>query len=120
MRAMQLQVFQYLKDMITAFHAEDVSEANLTGYKSVLKGLISILLSAFSVSALPDNSLLVEVYCMLLHSQSALCHQFWEEDFRSSALRSLLDTARVRFPLIQFNELIQILTALSSGMLSPF
>ncbi len=88
----------------------------MTGYKSVLKGLLSALMTSFQITHLPDYDSIVGLYCELLTNQPVICHQFWENDYHNESLRSLFETAQMRFPLIQFTPFLQILKALSADV----
>jgi len=107
-KSMELKAIPFLVTMLKEGFSLD--DANLTGYKSVLKGLLSILLTAFNVEYLPS---LVEFHQEIFSGQPLLCHQFWEQDYPKDTLRGLLDLARHHFPY-EFEPLLLVLTSLAS------
>lgn len=76
------------------------------------------LVELVPVELIPDFDGLVEVWVTLFgasesNTAAALCHQFWETDFkRGVARRAILDVARSRFP-IHLKPLIRLLRAMT-------
>ena len=72
----------------------------MLAYKSVLRGLILSLFTAFSVSDILryDSTLIIDLYCELFRNQPELCHIFWEEDFQNEARGILLTITKQEFP----------------------
>lgn len=94
------------------------NDPNLTGYKSVLKGVISVLFTSFQVTHLPQYNELVDLYSQIFLNQPSLCDQFWNEDFSNIAQVSLLKTATLRFPYVEFLPLVKICNSLTSSSTS--
>lgn len=76
------------------------------------------LVELVPVELIPDFDGLVEVWVTLFgasesSTSAALCHQFWDTDFkRGFARRAILDVARSRFP-IHLKPLIRLLRAMT-------
>lgn len=112
-RARQCDVFKYLLHSLKGpcyAESEDIS----IGYKSVLKGLFTIIMVGFEIQNISDFDTFVECTIELYNKQVELCNQFWTDDFYHEERRSFLDISRARFPA-QFNLFIRLLNSLASG-----
>ncbi|KAL6078094.1 hypothetical protein QOT17_001703 [Balamuthia mandrillaris] len=109
-KALRLSAFQFLKNMVQ--NGFDPEEPNLTGYKSVLKGLVTAIFTAFDISLFPNYELIVEFYCELFQTEPGLCRQYWEHDHQHAPRRALMTIAISCWP-IQFNQLLKLLSALA-------
>jgi hypothetical protein len=86
-------------------------QPNVTGYKSVIKGFMSALLTSFNINYLTEYDSLVHLYTEIFQSEVGLSHQFWEVDYTNDNLRSLLDTEKRKFPLVA-NQFLPIIISL--------
>ncbi|KAF9445018.1 hypothetical protein P691DRAFT_777875 [Macrolepiota fuliginosa MF-IS2] len=95
-----------------------ITDPNAIAFRSLLKGLVIVLVELIPVEHIPDFDLFVEVWVTLFgrsESQSitAICGQFWQSDWKHGiARRAIFDVARSRFP-IQFLPLLRLLRAMS-------
>lgn len=114
-----LSAFECLQNLVKFGLKED--DPNSIGHKSVLKGLLTSVLTAFHVSSLPDFPAVVEIFCGLFDHTEILISQFWAFDCQPSSstasteeppLRSVLDHAASSFPFDTLS-LLKLLKALS-------
>ena len=86
-------------------------DSNEIAYKSIIKGLLNILLCTQSVSTLPDRSKLVSVFSSLYNDSSILCNHYWTLDHSTESGQSLLEATRRSFP-VNFSDFITLITSL--------
>lgn len=113
LHAYRLDVIPFLSDTLRSKFLERDPVFSTT-VKSVLCGLLTLLISEFTVGSLPHFDSLIDLACLIYTDNENLCVRFWELDFPSPAKRSLLEYARSRFPL-HFEPFLRLLTALSSS-----
>ncbi|KAJ3240359.1 hypothetical protein HDU81_004027 [Chytriomyces hyalinus] len=112
-KANELGVFDYLENS-TKSYADIQDNPNIVGYKSVLKGLLTLFISCFNVSDTPKFGAIVSCFVQLFQGSPDLCEQFWLQDYPLPDRRSLLDAARNKFPLEQ-GGLVKLLCSLCSN-----
>ncbi|KAI8620211.1 nucleoporin subcomplex protein binding to Pom34-domain-containing protein [Chytriomyces sp. MP71] len=112
-RANQLGVFQYLYSSTQAYAVIE-DNPNVIGYKSVLKGLLTLFVASFNVDDSPQFDAIVTCFTQLFKNSPDLCEQFWLQDYPVEERRTLLDAARSRFPYQQ-SGLIKFLGSLISS-----
>lgn len=100
-----------VKSLVKSMKGYEVDEVNCVGYKSVVKGLIMLYLEGFPVNRMPGFEVIVDCVAEIFEGNSLLAMQFWQHDFKDAEKRSVLDTARSRFP-IKFGELTRLIVAL--------
>lgn len=114
-RALKLNVFGYMNEILESQICRE-DDPNDSGYRFVLKGLLSAFLSTIQPYFLPVDSYigLVDCVCTLFDNQPALCLEFWKKDFENEDLSTLLNTARGRFP-VSFVDFTRLLASLSGS-----
>eukprot|EP00698_Gefionella_okellyi_P023327 TRINITY_DN7939_c0_g1_i1.p1 TRINITY_DN7939_c0_g1~~TRINITY_DN7939_c0_g1_i1.p1 ORF type:complete len:1865 (-),score=337.65 TRINITY_DN7939_c0_g1_i1:1772-6928(-) len=86
---------------------------NLLAYKSVVRGLMCVLVKVFDVGSFPQQQyeLIVDIACKIYTNMPGLCSQFWDD--MEDGMRVLLSTMRMRFPL-EISPMLKLLTALAA------
>eukprot|EP00898_Chlorokybus_atmophyticus_P008278 jgi/Chlat1/8451/Chrsp80S00649 len=98
------------------------NEPHVTGYKSILKNLLSSFFAAYDVGTQQLGKEDLETFTVILsevfQGQQELCSQFWnDDDDFDIPLRRFLDVLRALFPY-QLLPLMRVLSALSEGSFS--
>ncbi|CAH3134960.1 unnamed protein product [Pocillopora meandrina] len=108
-KALQCSVFKYLLGMLRSeeFSTNDVVSNTC---KSLIYGLMVIVLALFDEDTLGELPLLVSVLSQTL-TEKGLCVDFWDSDLNTGA-GLLLNSARSWFPL-QFCPFVQLLKSLA-------
>ncbi|KAJ7394471.1 hypothetical protein OS493_000282 [Desmophyllum pertusum] len=108
-KALQCSVFQYLLGMLKS---DEFSRNNPVSNtcKSLIYGLMVIVLALFDEDTLGQLQLLVSVLSQAL-SQKGLCVDFWDSDLNAGA-GLLLNSAKSWFPL-QFRPFLELLKSLA-------
>jgi len=73
--------------------------ASVLAYRSVIKGLVSLLALVFDVARSPRHAELRRLQVAVCRGQAALCRQYWLADYANPLLSSSLDDCRIHFPL---------------------
>ncbi|KAJ3357052.1 hypothetical protein HDU91_005460, partial [Kappamyces sp. JEL0680] len=89
-------------------------DSNEIAYKSILKGLLNMILATQNVSTLPGRPRLVRVFADLFSGSTALVSQFWTRDFSSASGGSLLEATQRAFPA-SFSDFMTLLESLVAG-----
>ncbi|KAJ3085558.1 hypothetical protein HK102_014055 [Quaeritorhiza haematococci] len=110
-RAYGSNALSYIYRSLTQFSCYTDDDNNALGYRSVIKGLMTLFMVCFPINKLPQYELFVECTIALYNNTPELCIQFWEQDYPIEERRSLLETTRNRFPL-QFSPFVRLLKAL--------
>ncbi|XP_048580591.1 nucleoporin NUP188 isoform X2 [Nematostella vectensis] len=108
-KALQCHVFEYLESMLT-FEAFSASSPVAFICKSLVYGLMFIVLGLFQEDTLGDIKLLVSVLSLAL-MEKGLCIDFWDTNLSAGA-GLLLKSAAKWFPL-QFSPFLQLLKSLA-------
>ncbi|XP_068699835.1 nucleoporin NUP188-like isoform X3 [Montipora foliosa] len=108
-KALQCSVFQYLLGLLKS---EEISRSSPVSNtcKSLIYGLMVVVLALFHEDTLGDLQLLVSVLSQTL-TEKGLCLDFWDSDL-STGVGLLLNSARSWFPL-QFSPLLELLKSLA-------
>jgi len=108
-KALQCSVFQYLLGMLKSDEfSRSTPVANTC--KSLIYGLMVVVLALFHEDTLGDLQLLVSVLSQAL-TEKGLCVDFWDSDLSTGA-GLLLNSARSWFPL-QFRPFLELLKSLA-------
>ncbi|KAI9144813.1 nucleoporin subcomplex protein binding to Pom34-domain-containing protein [Paraphysoderma sedebokerense] len=114
-RAKMAKAYQYnAVDAIVLLLKSDLvspEESYNVAYRSIIKGLFNLLLTACQASSLPGYESLVDWMCLVYDNEPSLTREFWESDRRFASHSSLLDIARSRFPA-EISPFVRILTSL--------
>ncbi|XP_067051394.1 nucleoporin NUP188-like isoform X1 [Acropora muricata] len=108
-KALQCSVFQYLLGLLKSDEMSRSSPVSNT-CKSLIYGLMVVVLALFHEDTLGDLQLLVSVISQTL-TEKGLCLDFWDSDLSTGA-GLLLNSARSWFPL-QFSPLLELLRSLA-------
>ncbi|XP_074626303.1 nucleoporin NUP188-like isoform X2 [Acropora palmata] len=108
-KALQCSVFQYLLGLLKSDEMSRSSPVSNT-CKSLIYGLMVVVLALFHEDTLGDLQLLVSVIAQTL-TEKGLCLDFWDSDLSTGA-GLLLNSARSWFPL-QFSPLLELLRSLA-------
>ena len=76
---------------------------------------MNLYIESFTVTDQDLYSQLVQVLCRLFSDSPELCEQFWVQDYPLPDRRSVLDSARARFPF-ETPPLIQLLSSLAADL----
>eukprot|EP01135_Chromosphaera_perkinsii_P004905 Nk52_evm10s304 gene=Nk52_evmTU10s304 len=111
-----LQPIEYMLSMLKGGVIDNSLSDNITAYKSVSKGFLSLILSFWNISSLEDldPQKIVKLACVIHERQPDLCRQFWQSEFQVENLNVLLTMSRINFPL-NFTSFTELITALSSS-----
>lgn len=111
-QAFDARVIPYIIQSLDESNLYDTAlESNAIGYRSVMKGLLFFFFSCFPVNHIPEFENVVECVSKIVEHNSLLALQFWEQDYSNIEKRSVLDTARSRFPL-HFHPLCRLVASL--------
>ncbi|KAF9617343.1 hypothetical protein IFM89_035324 [Coptis chinensis] len=87
----------------------------VTGYRSVLRTLVSSFIACYDITQQLDDgtlSLILNIICKIYRMEESLCSLFWDRDSSvDGPIRCLLDTFEVEFPFRNM-ELVRLLSAL--------
>jgi nuclear pore complex protein Nup188 len=108
--AIELGVFRYLEKAIRTY-VNHFDDPNVLGYKSVIKGLITLFITCFEIGNQSSFESIVECLVQIYSETPEICEQFWIQDYPIAERRSVLDAARARFPY-ETRPLISLLTSL--------
>ncbi|XP_078374534.1 nucleoporin NUP188-like isoform X2 [Oculina patagonica] len=108
-KALQCSVFQYLLGMLKSDEFSTSTPVSNT-CKSLIYGLMVIVLALFDEDTLGELQLLVSVLSQTL-TEKGLCVDFWDSDLNTGA-GLLLSSARSWFPL-QFRPFLEVLKSLA-------
>ncbi|KAJ3304160.1 hypothetical protein HDU76_005242, partial [Blyttiomyces sp. JEL0837] len=107
------KAFHYFETVANRYDASS-DDPNIVGYKSVLKGLLNIILTAITVVDMPEFNTICDCAISLYSECPELCEQFWVQDYPDSERRSLIDSARLRFPF-QPRPFLRLLGSLAAN-----
>lgn len=108
-KALQCSVFQYLLGLLKSEEFSRSTPVSNT-CKSLIYGLMVIVLALFDEDTLGELQLLVSVLSQAL-TEKGLCLDFWDSDLHTGA-GLLLNSARSWFPL-QFHPFLKLLKSLA-------
>jgi len=108
-KALQCSVFQYLLGLLKSEEFSRSTPVSNTS-KSLIYGLMVIVLALFDEDTLGELQLLVSVLSQAL-TEKGLCVDFWDSDLHTGA-GLLLNSARSWFPL-QFHPFLKLLKSLA-------
>ncbi|OIV99597.1 hypothetical protein TanjilG_17407 [Lupinus angustifolius] len=90
----------------------------LSGYRSVLRTLMSAFIASYEVNLQVEDSnatLILDILCKIYRGEESLCTQFWDkESFIDGPIRSLLCNLESEFPF-RTVEFVQLLSSLCEG-----
>lgn len=108
---MQQRAFPYLNELLASGFSPD--DPNLPGYKSVLRGFLSVVMSAFSLDNLAgDIKEMTELHNKVYSGMPPLCTLFWGAEGAHESQRALLDEVQLDFPAQDFSSLIRMVASL--------
>ncbi|KAJ3215175.1 hypothetical protein HDU67_000743 [Dinochytrium kinnereticum] len=111
--ASNLKVFQYLENALTSYcQIFSVGETG-NSYRSIVKGLLNLFACTFNVGSHTDFQAIALCCAAIFKGSPGLSEQFWLQDYPIAERRSILDAARMRFP-IETHSFIALCSSLSN------
>eukprot|EP01122_Echinamoeba_exundans_P015976 TRINITY_DN7965_c0_g1_i1.p1 TRINITY_DN7965_c0_g1~~TRINITY_DN7965_c0_g1_i1.p1 ORF type:complete len:1863 (+),score=301.46 TRINITY_DN7965_c0_g1_i1:45-5591(+) len=108
--AVQYRAIPYLNELLSGFAPDD---PNLRGYKSVVRGFLSVIMSAFSLETLSaEVKELIQLHTKVFVNIVPLCTVFWTVDIARESQVALLDQAQLSFPAEDFGSFLRMVSSL--------
>jgi hypothetical protein len=108
--AVQYRAIPFLNELLTGFAPDD---PNLRGYKSIVRGFLSVIMSAFSLETLSaEVKELIQLHTRVFADIVPLCTIFWTVDVTRESQMALLEQAQLSFPAEDFGSFLRMVSSL--------